>query len=112
MDADGPRIDALLDLLGVTPIVALATAFAMLGDAVLGFSPLAPLAGAIVASRTLAGPAGAAASAVLATLCTDFVFLAPRYHWTLNGTALIVAGYYLAVALAAAILNGARRGLA
>ncbi len=112
MDADGPRVDGLLDLLGVAAIVALATAFAMLGDAVLGFSPLVPLAGAIVASLALAGRAGAATAAVLATLCTDFVFLAPRFHWTLNGTALILAGYYSAVALVAAALNRPRRGLA
>ncbi len=111
MNAESPRLDALVDLLGVASLVSLAMAFAMLGDAVLGFSPLVPLAGAIVASLALAGRRGAAAAVVLATLCTDFVFLAPRYHWTLNGTAIILAGYYLAVALTAVVLNAPRRRL-
>jgi K+-sensing histidine kinase KdpD len=108
LDGGNSRVDGLLDVVGVAAIVALATAFAMLGEAVLGCPPLVPLAVAVVASLALSGRRGAAAAVLFATLCTDFVFVAPRYHWTLNGTALVLGVYYIFAALGAAKLNQQR----
>jgi K+-sensing histidine kinase KdpD len=85
--------------------VALATAAAMLGDFLIGFPPLILFAASVVFSLMLGGRFGAAAAALLATLCTDYLFVPPRYHWTLDGVVLRLGLCYLATGAAAAIFT-------